>query len=423
MACAAHRVPTGAAHNVQQRSLAMSARIPLDRIANLSVPVAWHEAVALAQQVAHAAAAGGRAIGLDSIVLTDVGTVEILRTSRAPFTMHPAVGTLGALLDRAQAPRELVALLDRPDAPANLVKELEFFMRPGGTEALASLAARAVAAEAEASQRAALDRLRESSQRDRRAGEDWLEFQPEANGKKNPKTASARRPLHVWVVGAAALAVVAAAAMLALAAARKGADTPDTSVNGDAAAPLPARSPVQQITEHLDALVDRGLASLGLVAENPAPTELAVPAVAPRSARRAAAARRPALETVARLAVVTSPPPVAAASAETPEFELTATAAGELHELGEDGAAVAPPILRWPQLPNEPGTVAVEPGWPYLELLINEIGTVDKVRLRAADSSFHARMLVSAAKAWVFHPAQQDGRPVKYVMKVPIITE
>jgi hypothetical protein len=51
------------------------------------------------------------------------------------------------------------------------------------------------------------------------------------------------------------------------------------------------------------------------------------------------------------------------------------------------------------------------------------MGTVDKVRLRSARSSVHDRMLVSAAKAWVFHPAQQDGRPVKYLLKVPIVSQ
>jgi hypothetical protein len=29
-------------------------------------------------------------------------------------------------------------------------------------------------------------------------------------------------------------------------------------------------------------------------------------------------------------------------------------------------------------------------------------------------------MLVAAAKAWQFQPARKDGRPVKYVLRVPV---
>ena len=51
---------------------------------------------------------------------------------------------------------------------------------------------------------------------------------------------------------------------------------------------------------------------------------------------------------------------------------------------------------------------------------MNAQGTVDQVRLRADPSQLHDRMLVSAAKAWQFRPAMKEGRPVRYVVRVPI---
>jgi outer membrane biosynthesis protein TonB len=92
-----------------------------------------------------------------------------------------------------------------------------------------------------------------------------------------------------------------------------------------------------------------------------------------------------------------------------------------VHEAG--AANLQPPVLRWPQLPQEPESQPVEEGVSYLEILINEGGTVDKVRLRATRINFHERMLVSAAKAWVFHPARIDGRAVRYLMRVPILAQ
>jgi outer membrane biosynthesis protein TonB len=53
-----------------------------------------------------------------------------------------------------------------------------------------------------------------------------------------------------------------------------------------------------------------------------------------------------------------------------------------------------------------------------LRLTIDERGRVERLRLLSPGSSFNDRMLLSAAKAWVFHPARFDGRPVKYQLDV-----
>ena len=80
---------------------------------------------------------------------------------------------------------------------------------------------------------------------------------------------------------------------------------------------------------------------------------------------------------------------------------------------------VEPPTLAYPQLPSTL-SVADHDGSSYLELLVSESGTVDRVRLRSAHSTVHERMLVSAAKAWRFRPAVKNGQPVKYVTRIAV---
>lgn len=90
-------------------------------------------------------------------------------------------------------------------------------------------------------------------------------------------------------------------------------------------------------------------------------------------------------------------------------------------------ANVTPPVMLRQQLPSpllEPGA-EVQPGGPYLELLVDEQGAVEQVRLRARQPApgqtwYRHRMLLAAAKAWQFEPARLDGQPVRYVMRVPL---
>lgn len=80
---------------------------------------------------------------------------------------------------------------------------------------------------------------------------------------------------------------------------------------------------------------------------------------------------------------------------------------------------VEPPVLVYPQLRSEP-SAAPPATVPHFELLVNERGEVDQVRLRARDARFQDRMMISAAKAWRFRPATKDGTPVRYRVRVPI---
>ena len=59
---------------------------------------------------------------------------------------------------------------------------------------------------------------------------------------------------------------------------------------------------------------------------------------------------------------------------------------------------------------------------PYVEVLVDETGAVEAVRLRgqaaAGENIYRHRMILAAAKAWEFTPARLDGRPVRYVVRV-----
>lgn len=84
---------------------------------------------------------------------------------------------------------------------------------------------------------------------------------------------------------------------------------------------------------------------------------------------------------------------------------------------------VAPPTMLFPRMPRnafpEPGELLDDR--PYLEVLVNEQGDVDAVRLRGnlttSEIVSHGMML-APAKAWHFSPATRNGQPVRYVVRV-----
>ncbi len=86
-------------------------------------------------------------------------------------------------------------------------------------------------------------------------------------------------------------------------------------------------------------------------------------------------------------------------------------------------ATVVPPLMLFPRMPRS----AFPPAWeavtgPYFEVLVDQQGAVEAVRMRGREqhdrSYYQVRMMLSAAKAWRFQPAQLEGRPVRYVMRV-----
>jgi protein TonB len=79
---------------------------------------------------------------------------------------------------------------------------------------------------------------------------------------------------------------------------------------------------------------------------------------------------------------------------------------------------VEPPVMRYPQLPPVPPITPDAPGANTMELLVDERGTVQEVKLKSRAERLTDMSLLSAAKTWKFSPALKDGRPVKYRLEV-----
>ena len=75
---------------------------------------------------------------------------------------------------------------------------------------------------------------------------------------------------------------------------------------------------------------------------------------------------------------------------------------------------VMPAMLLRPVLPAMPPPDVPPSQIGTHELLVDEQGDVERVRLISPSNRFHERMLVAHAKTWKFRPAIRDGQPVKF---------
>jgi hypothetical protein len=55
-----------------------------------------------------------------------------------------------------------------------------------------------------------------------------------------------------------------------------------------------------------------------------------------------------------------------------------------------------------------------------LEMIVGKEGDVEFVKLHTPLNRYHERMIVSAAKAWIYRPATKDGKPVRFRLTVTI---
>ncbi len=89
---------------------------------------------------------------------------------------------------------------------------------------------------------------------------------------------------------------------------------------------------------------------------------------------------------------------------------------------GDDGV-VPPAIVERTLPPWAPADPALRRGTfsGVLEVLVDERGLVESVRLVAPISPSYDRALVEAAGHWRFNPATKDGRPVRFRKVLEII--
>ena len=147
--------------------------IPVARILQLGVPIAWQEAVELARAAHQAAEIAAVPLLLDECVISTEGTVHLIPAppSSRPSPPLTVLGFLGILIHGQDAPAELRALVDGEDAASSTVPaqsgaavpprfDLSWFTSPSAQLEIARLATRGIEAAAAHEAQAAIRRLR-----------------------------------------------------------------------------------------------------------------------------------------------------------------------------------------------------------------------------------------------------------------------
>ncbi len=85
----------------------------------------------------------------------------------------------------------------------------------------------------------------------------------------------------------------------------------------------------------------------------------------------------------------------------------------------EDGD-VTPAVLMHPPMPIVDAGATADGPVSEFELIIDRAGRVERVRLTSAVNQLQDKMLLAAAKAWLFQPAVRDGQPVRYQLRLRV---
>ena len=84
---------------------------------------------------------------------------------------------------------------------------------------------------------------------------------------------------------------------------------------------------------------------------------------------------------------------------------------------------VAPPSLVRSRLPEGPPLGIPAEGLPEVELVVSSTGEVESVKLVSPQAGVGPSMMLSAIKAWRFHPATRDGEPVRYRLRMRLTNQ
>jgi len=431
--------------------------VSVARVLDLDVPRSWQEVVAVVMEAGEVARQGGSKLAAEGCLISTIGDLRLESVAGARL-LGPEVAVpsmLADLLEGQTAPEALRTLVKSSQDSAQgidaLLAGLAYFERPQRRADIAALATRAVAAEADARANSELNRLRRTT--------------PGRATKEDAAPASSSRlQLGKRAIGTLVAAVAwflvgvavtgwflsrpgqpasappesAAQDSAAQDSTAQGSAAPNSTVQGSppaegsAAAEAPAPSGVGGIlaaaSDVLNTAATAGLRVIGLAA--PADDSAKPPAPPPSAAARPSSGRTkagsasattpaavPAVPTIAT-PVPMAPTPVELVPVAAEPVGATSPPPPKPMFFSDGDGDVEPPVLVYPQLP-EPPSSSVAPGQAYFEILVNEGGTVERVRLMAAQARFQDRMLVSAAKAWRFKPATKGGESVRYLLKVP----
>jgi hypothetical protein len=403
--------------------------IRLDDLLARNIAVEWFEGVALIQAACRLIRdRGDDADGFPTpgdILLRADGEVSVLRVARGESGVAAAARLL-ADMARDTLPIQLRLLVSQatateagPSQMGEFSKALAFFERPDSRQILQQLYARASFATPRVDEWAPEPSVRDDREKSERPG---------AEKSAARKTTKKKNPALVAVV-AAGLVVASAGAWFVIA--RDGAARVKAGV-GTVQDMIRARFGGTSTAAAAPA-VERPEAKRGS-AQRPGRTTGVSSAgrrVSPAVDRRVAPRSTMLLPAVARDAVPPVNPPAATEGrpVEYATVEVFAEVAREplplelrsdlLYNAQDPG--VIPPKAVYPQLPTAPSTVRSDQ--TVIELIVTADGLVERARLRNVPRNVIEIMLLSAAKAWRFQPAQVDGVPVRFLHRVVIAPE
>jgi hypothetical protein len=413
----------------------------------------WQEAVAVVQELAHATSSGrgsaARLPEIEHISLNVDGTIALLPGSVVPG--HPVrhlAYVLLLLLDGVPAPDELIELAQRNRAeapPCTTLDEfssaLKFFERPGRTDDIAKLVARAAVAEEQSRADEELKLLKARAL-----------VTEKTKKKEEPAETVSRRPVPRWafvVLGVACLVAVLGAVAWRSALTRLQAGVQPPEVSHPAAEPAgpPAAQPPAAAGQPAPAAAEAAptlepsfvarvahamrsaVASLtgSKASDDVRPAVVSEPVKErPRPSKRRSspmATNKPsAVSDIAVTIRVTelggypllsSPAlPVATTAISAPDNSRTYSAQDD---------DVLPPVMTRPVIPGPPAPDAPTDTYAVFDLVVDRQGNVEQVKTVSVPSRYRDKMIVAHLKAWGFKPATKEGQPVRYRIRIRLI--
>jgi len=116
---------------------------------------------------------------------------------------------------------------------------------------------------------------------------------------------------------------------------------------------------------------------------------------------------------------LTPPPvPVVPMTVQAPPPQM-ATAPRQPVIYSQDDKNVMPPVMVRQDIPQYPGRVTFDRAG-VLEVVIDINGAVESATMLEGVEALYNRLLLNAAKSWMYQPARLDGAPVKYRKRIQV---